>query len=821
MRRGYSHQPHQQQDVSFGNLSYTENIPEYIGLPMDDIVRASTDMYQRGTENRLMFDELLMSAEKDLQNIRSEHVEDKNIIINNINKIGETLNKFIEGGNFHNAGIALSKTLREYVSDPSRVAAVTARQRQLEHAEKVKALGLPSSYERKALEISNNAAFNKPITVDENGEVTGGYTGFTPAAYVDHNTLIKTFFDNWGTYKDGYSAMPSEDSPSLGMWDIDKAGLKPYLEKYDLSSKGLSEDKVVAALSNFLSNHDEYKDWMESKYVMDHYDPQTGDISTPDPISYAARLVSRKYNSDKTPRSNEELVTEGLTILEGRVAKIRDRYFDSVKEPLDYATALDMAHKEFYMEDERMGHISGLGGKYIHEVREFNHSIKQDDLYHGRAKAATDLLFNVHKYSGEPADIRLSSLTDKIEESESLIANYEISIENLNRQLGTAATDTDRERIQDEINYLEELHNLASANKNLMSGVLDNILSTATEDQKYQAGQRAVRNFVGNAAIPFAGGKYLSRRERDELFGIVLEEGGLEKAYTHLVNRFKGTLKQDALGASTKAISEEEAKELAKDFVDTYQRAYIKELGEEALNYHTNKFVIIPSGGNMARMQSSLEEGLKYRRDSFVSIDGRVSSTDKDIQKVMDESDDVKVTFLSDTHGSNLEVLVAYYKGGKLLKSYIAQSSMLDGISTDFANEIIAGSENPAYAHNPSYAAQLREMGQGLYVSLQTVNIAGANMTMRDAIKSLNMEAWSHNIGNNSNSEPIIFSHGGKDLKLTFSKTHRGYTVQYENAEGVKEHIRSEHTFYASPETAFIDIYEWMSKPNVQLEDYE
>jgi hypothetical protein len=368
-----------QQAAQYGTLSHTDDIIDDHGIALEQLVDVAYKLYDRGEANKEKVFQLQLAGIADMQNVTSKN---RHIVESSLKRVEESLEPFREGKNFHEAGNQVLSSYMEYITNPARNAAIVGKERMMADMKLItegKAYeNMPQTYRDKALRFMQSDGVDVPITVNEDGSISGGYMGYTPAPYVSAQDVLKDILSDMGNFKDSHSSTGTSGIGGASAGDLMNS---PFLQTYTQKVTGLSEDRMAAVIYPTLMNHQGYKDWLETKYFLDNVDPNTGQFSPITERDVVGNFIMFKENKNGSKRTPEELEAEGMFLLEGAV--------DNLKRTLKYEEgteitdedALRIIHKQAFAEREIQQAAAPYMAKYIHKQTEVSSTISANNAY--------------------------------------------------------------------------------------------------------------------------------------------------------------------------------------------------------------------------------------------------------------------------------------------------------------------------------------------------------------------------------------------------------------------------------------------------------
>ena len=756
MRRGHSQYGRGYPQVQqAGNLSYTETIPEYYGRPVEDYANVSQQLYQRNEQNRLAYEELALTAEMDLQNIRQEFRDgaDGEAILNSISNIEGAVSKYVEGGNFHSAGRAISNIYRGYITDERRQAAIGARQAQAAHMEAINSMDLPQPYKEAAMAISNSPGFNRSI--DE-----GGFRGWTPSEYVDINEMINKYMGNWSSYA---------DSMEEGMWSdatggsVQMAGNYPYLEKIVQRTSGISDEKVIAGITGLIASDPKAMAWLDSQYMMDNFDHQAGQLRQVSENELINTLpVPRRDDKGReidraTQLENARNALQG--IVNERMQAYEDMEIDVSEEQI-----LQEIHKEQYMKNQMMKYVAGQGTKFAHTQIKIDHQIMQDYIFKGRMDAQS---------KGDAFVRNLGAMPEMIDpkELESNMLSITDEIQKYQRDLtDSSISEANRESIKENIKRLESRRSdINYLMQDLYNSVDDDTLKSIIDIKSNQ----------------------LVNLDNNKIFNFI-RSGDLDKLQQYIHDEYTGI----NVNPSLRAKYAEEAKHRYNSLISRVNKG----IDKSRLSWHEEMISITPYNNRSADLLNRFAADLKENPSlAFVTYTG-TSSTEKDYQKKIKGADGIHVHYTGNIRNGDLLFHVTWKKGDELLHSDLINSNQITGVNAGLGRDLIELSYSDKFKNHPEDAANIRTVGENTVVGFQPIytdsNLNSSIGNFADVLRNYNLEVRDSFI-----TSPMVFRAHGRDgieraVSVRIEKKDNGrYYTQWLNEENRWMDIEEE-TYY-------------------------
>ena len=776
-QRGY-HPYMQQQPSGFGNLTYTETVPEFFGNPVEDYQRVSSELYQRGEQNRLAFEELQLAAELDMQKVQSH---DRENILQSISRVQDSISTYVEGGNFHNANKALTRTYREYITDDLRNASIQSMERLQQNIASIDEMELPKHYADAAKAKAQSHLYNAPVRRDpETGEIVGGFQGYTPAKYVNADALVKEFMSNSGWQNRGFIT-EGYDWSTLGQQD--------YVMGREYGEKGVGHDEVASAIAVMLSGNEEYQAWLRTKYELDNFDPTspTG-IAAINENQIAVSLPVTRYDDKGKPIPLQNQLTEGQLALDHMVQTIQEdhRVMNNGESEISREQALEKIRFNQFKNDEMYNVIYGIGetlaGKFITDKQK---SIK-DHAYARRRELSLKSVVDAHYIGAGDVSININNLRSEIESFDESIRQIDNNLRGLKTNLDSQTDPNKIQNIQSQIETLNvERKRYESAKQtaqrtftNLTDSVSDEDIRDMLERGLKPRGNRSFRDLL----------KYFSE---DELFDIV-KNNQLDKVKEVVENLHTDLDKQELIPTNlwiirnnliARGINELD-KGFRKSWIDSQFRTLDEDIStmydnidRDKLNYYQNYITLSPEGNHMARQQESLERRLRQGLP-FETIDGRSSASDNFVEMIPEDSE-LTFSFVGDKSNGEMVGMVTYSNGKDKPFSVMIRTPQLEGATVGNWRDVAAAAMSEEYKRHPEMANNLWQLGTGGLAGLEsTYNSTGTSRTgvdLRTASRALRVEGY--NVGRNTTKDPIVLKRGGKDIILAYEKTRDGIKV--------------------------------------------
>lgn len=754
MRRR-SHPYMQQPASNFGNLTYTETVPDFYGAPVEDYQRVSAELYHRGEQNRLAFEELSLVAELDMQNIRQEFKDgaDGQAILGSINKVHDQINTFVEGGNFHNANKALSKTYRQFLTDEDRQAALAARQKQVENMQAIQESDLPQQYKEKAMAIANSSAFNKSIA-------DGGYIGWNPAEYVDINDLIKKYMGDWNSYK---------DSMSQGMWQTsnqagqDIIGLNPYLQKITESTTGISEEKVIAGITGLVASDPKAMAWLESQYMMDNFDIANGQMRQITESDLVNHFAPPRKDSKGVEIDRRTQIERSMLAIEGAVAERREVY-----EQLDISKSdqeiLQEIHKEHYMKNQIMSYVGGQGIKFAHSQRSIDQGLMQDYIFKARQDAARkaheDMFANVTHFAAQNLDLDPVGIREQIQAHDLTIRDLRQSLEGLDRD------SRDYKEIEAQIKSIESAQNNGRV-------LLHNLYRSISDPEL----SRSVASVLDK--------ENFTQEDRDRVTGLI-KEGKFDE----VENFLEGSTRMGGISTSAGYYVRRDKTSEHGTYSQLLKRLD-RSIDPSKTEWHKNMLSIDTEGTLSARIVNEFENMIMYRPEtSFTTIDGR--SFDKKFREEVEDAKSVKVSYLSSMGDGNLIAAVSWLdETGRDIKTAMVNTNQIPGAGIDLGWELLEISQLPKY-YGTQAGRNNEATGKNIVMSYTPVFKNGINLgNFATYMDGLSVQTYSPNETIIPVDDPIVFkrdipgTNQEIQIPIAMTKGTRGRIhLKYQDAEG-------------------------------------
>lgn len=792
---GYRSATHQIPD-EFGSLSFNTQVPDYFGIPVDDIRNVTEQLYTRGEQNRLASEELKLAAELDIQNVRPM---DSQIIIDAMNKIDNDFSEFIDGKNFHSANRVLSKSYREYVSNPKRQAAIKERAKEIAYDELMnERIGpdgdLPSrEYAAKAKQMS----INEPISIDEQGNITGGFQPYVPAQFVSELDLVNEYLK-----KNGWKS----DSFLTERWDTSTLGHSPYMQGQEWGRSGVSYEEVAIGITNLLNNHDGYQAWLRSKYEMDNFDPSTGDMKPINENRLALSMPIKKIDSNGKPRPVSEVLQEGREALDGMVLMMQHNTRLLEDKDLSYEDALRAIDKQAFVQNHIDGAINsvGLSISGVHTIDK--QKLMKDALYFHRQSQLNDGRVELANLGQTPANYSIREANAAINRTTRDLNDNKVRLERflINNNIDDASniSDPDLQREYDDLKYtIRDLETQI----NRMSYTRNNIIAAIPDTDFNSAFNKAFPNIT----------RYITRQGVEELKTALRDTNNPEYARNiqrvvlnnmahgylgkdHDVEEILNTVRNDegiplAVPMGHFGVGLIKNRSAFKRGLDRFHNAIDKKAQINLANTHV---AFTPYEGT--RSHEILEYSrylLENNLFNGVTLDG-ISTSDKRLADPIRTADNRHLSLLTSTNDGNLTYLLTLTHGDKVSYYEMTGPDLRGTTATVIGDDLLRSLNTNTLMSAPeiNYRKDLYFSNNGR--NLPTVQVSDgvarrSNETFGDLIESYNLEHYKS--GQTTLPRDIIIPIEGhndtRELELQILRTQSGYRVKYN--DGVNPNLVS------------------------------
>ncbi|KAF5080357.1 hypothetical protein DSECCO2_119990 [anaerobic digester metagenome] len=751
----------------FGNLSYGTSIVQDFGTPVEDVQRVTAELFQRHETNRVAFAELEMLAESDKENIRKEHPEDMAIVDEVVSEIGSNIANYIEGGNFHNASQVLLTQYKKYATNTKLDGAKQARIKQIALMDEIDKLkGYSEDDKIRIKNIANSKTFNKAITTDEKGNVVGGYTGWKPAEYVDGKELIKEFASNW-----------KGDDITTESFNLATTGSSPWIQGMIRRDAGLSGEEYVNGATALLMNDDKYMAYLQSKYIIDNFDPSTGDIRNVDmrELTY--------YNFDRIPaidaKTKKEIpeldrLEQARDAVSGSIIRMQQEYFDRTGKMISDEQAMKELHRNNYINDNINGAVMSLYEPYVHTISERRQKVMADDIYKAKFAKALETTVTLSPFGAQDVTFDVKKNRAKVQEAQARLNNLDAQIRNKSKLLSSNPKD---ELLQNELDGLKKERDALSGTIALQKNVFDNLMGEF-KDEEINAVLNAISKYTPNLYKSIGEAKLREAIKTGNTTDITANPIGtaiskgvgstsaeFAKPIANLIGGMIGTSSSDV--------------EFVNDLINKFYENHITRAGANNAMY-SSYMLIQADGGTTDQLREGVLNAIKSGTP-FETVDGR-SSVDKTFQEEIGEYKDVDFHFIADTKNNTLLGVVSYTDKDNNVKTAMIKPPILAETSAGIYRELTISSSNPAYNKFPEYANVLYTFGTSNLAKMEPVYLSADKDSrvigdLGTVLSELNMEN-AINMANTMNN-PIILKRGGRGLVIAFEKSYDGIKMKY------------------------------------------
>lgn len=776
---------------SFGNLSYNTSIVQDFGTPVEDVQRVTADLFQRHETNRVAFAELEMLAESDKENIRKEHPEDMAIVNEVVSEIGNNIANYVAGGNFHNASQVLLTQHKKYATNTKLNSAKQARVKQLALMDELDKLeGYSEEDKIKAKNIANSKAFNQAITTDENGNVIGGYTGWKPSEYVDGKALIKEFASNW-----------KGDDITTESFNLATTGSSPWIQGMIRRDAGLSGEEYVNGATALLMNDEKYMAYLNSKYIIDNFDPNTGDIRNIDmrELTY--------YNFDRIPaidaKTKKEIpeldrLEQARDAVSGSIIRMKQDYFDRTGQEISDEQAMKELHRRNYMNDNINSDVMSLYEPYVHTIAERRQKVMADDIYVASFKKSLDNIISATPLSSDVGGLNASDLFNNYNQQIHRRNEAKIKLDNVTKKYAGINTPTAKAAIA----AAQADYNSIAAATDFTNNVIKNVVGEIPENE--------LDNIFTKLFNSFNPIKSMAYDNLGDLMNLVGKENLREAIRTGDITKVENLVNVE-INKTRSSVTPlsfipglGKTIQLGANYVKDYilDNKYIKGLNvlkneiediykermAKAGEFYKNYTLIQSTGGMMEETRQAMLNAIKAGA-TYETLDGRASSSNN-YQEEIKGYTDIDINFVTDNVTKEVIGLITHSFGknskGEQSKAPVTHlikppvlPGALNGVYRDMVTESI---NNPAYRNYPEQARHNIEIGKAGMVRLRPAfsnnDINTAIGSFGDAINSLGVDQYS--AGTSTDKIPIwTATNKGKGIRIAFDKTDEGVKFKY------------------------------------------
>ncbi len=865
----YQYQPHRQ-PTDFGSLSYGTVLPQKFGLPVEEMAASAQMMYERGEQTRHAYEELALATELEMQHVMPD---DRHHIENIMGQIGSDIDRYVEGGNFHNmeASHNLSKWIRKLATDTGRNAALQRKQAIAEWQEGMQERvgvdgDLPSP---EYLELAYRRSYNEPIQIDDQGNVTGGFRGYTPPRYINIQEDIQKNFGDWNKFLDENKGVVIDDKGDVhpALWNIAEAMFNtastPYMTKTSTDISGITQEKAQHTLLNYMMRHQEYMAWIEADYEMRNYDPDKGGIRDINPNE-----IINTFIDSGTPDTYNDRLDKAIKTYEGGIAAAQRQHWEANNrdpefEELSDSEAIQRMHRQLSLEDRMLGDASALGNKFAHRKFEIKQDIRTNFLYEHLLKGDNDSRIYLANAFSDDGDIDYGSIHAKTRENADRADRLNLQIERLNKNIETAS-DEERSSLIDQRRILQQDLNMIESENSIMELGIKNILGAIGTDN--------LDAILSPAAISGSRVHSLNKvlmkikAENQEEIKEIVKTGNLAKLEDYLYDYYleqEETIaeplgKWDApiMEALTFGLigpnslipafrmskeswvdrrmkqAEENAKKLASRNVGRIMEGIVESarkhhVDPETLQYHNNLHYLIPGDNTELHNLTTNVQSLAEQGNLSFTTDQGQSSVDKDIQDIINSPnvENIIVSPMGHAQAGSLMFSVNYrMKNGDNHRYVINSPITVDPIAV--AKEVYYSSHNSGNYSTTNY--ELRSIAKHMFANNTMVENLG--VTLGEAIRNHNMEAWTPKPGEVANSEEMRINVPTGDvtthLDIQLFKTPQNHysfrlkdgSGEYKTATEWATSIPELHkTFWTTPEGVTEGIMDIMTKVNPSI----
>lgn len=703
-RRGidpYVHTP----SPNFGQLTMTQEIPDYYGMPIEDMQRTSAILFDRHEQVRQGYDELAFAAEEEMHKVRDF---DQHHILDLMKGIKSEIETATERGDFHHLSSQLSKTFRNYVTNDLRRHAIGARQELEAALESIQGLGLPGSYERKARMAQQGRGFNQPIEIDEEtGEIVGGITPVPVSEYVDIQNMLEDLMKNWSSYM---NTEEIQDWQTMGGEAVSPSnvGNFPFLEEMREKVSQIAPDEFYNAAMGMIMANDKAMDWIETKYMLDNLDPETGDIrdlTTDDLLYYFP--VSPK-DKDGNPLSRDMRIRQSQDAIRGAIQERRASYEARDMEVSDEDILREL-HKEHYINNEMTGYMSGLGNKYVTSQTLIHRKFVKDYIYEGRLAKQSE--FDAHirqlgasEYDFDPAVIRdsMQTIQEEVDYLKQELSTLEPNTDEYIRTkalLGTA-----KQRLNNREAILTDMYG-SVGKEDFINNLNKNVVWKQLMNDWFGSDYAALQNFDLDKIYELH-----STNKEDKLKEYFIEV--LTKSDSITAQNFissitiPGAVRATVRGAADLVRGDKDLDAIANRFINELDKAFQGGIDPSKTDWHKNMVIItFDDESGSGAISSRFEQDILQNLPGVFKTWYGSSSEEKKYQDILDQTREADVHFVSDMSMGELYFHITLKdKDEEVLHRDLVHGNQLEGVNQGTGYDLMDASRSPRLKNHPTDA---------------------------------------------------------------------------------------------------------------------
>ena len=804
-------QPYNTGPSSYGTLSHSDAIIEQPAFPVEDFATAAQTLYERGEQTRYGYEQLALATELEMQKVDPM---DKPIIEDVMSRVVKPIEEYSEGGNFHNleAGHLLLKLYRDIQSDPLRQHAIERREKQIQYKATLEELNIPSRYKARAEQISSDR--NTPFEIDENGNITGGFNPYIPPEEVKGEDIVKEYMEGWkaGEFK-------SE------RWITDTEGQDPWIRGIVEEFSGVTSEEVINGITNLLMNDTRFMDWVDAKYFMDNYDPDTGDIAAPNPKQLALSMPIDPKSLGENPSFSDKL-NMGLAVLDGRVKRLQDETREVTGETISEEEALKRIARQEYINNEIFGVISGMGNKYVSYGETVRHKVAKNDFYYHLAKQRDNESggnIELHRLGETPVPQSFDSIIQSLAQKGGELNQAELILENFIKNNNIDDVDNIQDpNIKAEYDELVYHTDVLQSDYNRLvfakQSIIDNI-SDEDFNRVFNSYFRQFRDTINELDIDPSRLETLLKNQNYEELIEILDTQILPRHSLTMAARSKS-------GLTSSQYRESKGLSTYENLVHFIDRFY-KQIDNEGVvaDLSESHLVMVPSEDTRSyEIREAQREALDNGTFSASTVDGNRSTTDEDFRKEIYGADHRTLDILSNIQNGNFTYLLTLRNGNDITQYQLLGSDIEGTTAQVLYEDLIRAAESNNRLTNTERHHRLNFAKAGFAASLNVLHTVGDesrvdySTTLHDRLSQYHLDASKTSTTTKDKDIDILLPRedGNRIMRLRVIKTATGYRVQYDRGGGnyrsISEEIRNRGAIYNNIADSYADIYTLYNK---------